>query len=525
MFRIIKFVAVIGAIVVSLCSLASSEEELLFLEAMQLVEKKNYVDAELNLKKLVRSSPRNGLYWFNLGNTQYLQKKWNLAKKSYWKTISLKGELAPVARFYYAKVQRNLKYIDRAALQLSSIRVNQLPSHVQTAVEKMKVEVQEELLSRSHSAYQLKQYRTAERFIRLAETLGEDEDVAALRDLISEMRGKVVSNYNATSKRRELRDNGNRSLFTLVRSLSERVRHEIQALSVQAELAFGWNTNIDADGPGDSPEENRSLLAQLNFDKNFVETSEFASDVRAYLGVEEFLHRRDNPFDQQSAGESMSVSVESINRWIRHSDNYYIMPKISMNMNSGTYFWQKMEVGFSYEKKQKSSSYIAEYRLSKLTPSSDGASYLASGEQVLNFSAAHFWRFSSFSFGWEFRRYSGQDIYLGSGLLPESFESHGPALAVLWNSRDRIWRVDSTLYLALRQYESPEQPSGVERKDTYSSFFTRVSYWWESGLGQPNLYLQMELINNKSTLGQWAVQNRNYNQNIFYLGMIWEWDR
>lgn len=74
-----------------------------FRQAMQLYAQKNYSDSRKILNVLVESNPTRALYWFNLGNANFMLQDYAAAERSFVKVIELKSPLAPAAWLYRAK--------------------------------------------------------------------------------------------------------------------------------------------------------------------------------------------------------------------------------------------------------------------------------------------------------------------------------------------------------------------------------------------------------------------------------------
>jgi tetratricopeptide (TPR) repeat protein len=74
-----------------------------FLQAMQLYSQKNYADSRKILNDLVESNPSKALYWFNLGNANFMLQDYAAAERIFTKVIQLKSPLAPAAWLYRAK--------------------------------------------------------------------------------------------------------------------------------------------------------------------------------------------------------------------------------------------------------------------------------------------------------------------------------------------------------------------------------------------------------------------------------------
>lgn len=107
----------------------------LFATSLRFYQTQKYKPAEKILLKLTSIDPKNGLYWFNLGNTQFMLKNYLGAETAFLKVENLSSPLAPAAAFYRAKALRELNRPDQAnALLQSLLQSDSLPQGLRKAV-------------------------------------------------------------------------------------------------------------------------------------------------------------------------------------------------------------------------------------------------------------------------------------------------------------------------------------------------------------------------------------------------------
>lgn len=75
------------------------EADFLYREALDSIQARNYIRAEMSLRKAVELDPEDPRFWCDLGRVQYWQEKYPDAHRAYRKTESLLKELEPKDRF------------------------------------------------------------------------------------------------------------------------------------------------------------------------------------------------------------------------------------------------------------------------------------------------------------------------------------------------------------------------------------------------------------------------------------------
>ena len=107
-----------------------ASQDLRFKDFLRRFEKHEYLQSESIIEGLVQEYPQSGMYWFNLGNTQFLMEKYSLAISSYNKVVNLRSALWVPAKLYIAKSYLKMHQIQNAEKILTPILEMQLPVHL-----------------------------------------------------------------------------------------------------------------------------------------------------------------------------------------------------------------------------------------------------------------------------------------------------------------------------------------------------------------------------------------------------------
>jgi hypothetical protein len=82
---------------------ADEDRRQIFQQSTSAFQNGNFEQSRALLSRLVKLDPRNGMYWFNLGNCYYQLKNYRMAAFSYEKVETLGSGLGPAAGVYRAK--------------------------------------------------------------------------------------------------------------------------------------------------------------------------------------------------------------------------------------------------------------------------------------------------------------------------------------------------------------------------------------------------------------------------------------
>ena len=103
-------IVLVGALGVSLMTFSAraetSDADARFAHATDAFRQGEYSEAENTLSKLTQDFPQKGLYWFNLGNVLYLEKKFGPASQAYEQVVTLGSPLSAAAKLGKAKSLR-----------------------------------------------------------------------------------------------------------------------------------------------------------------------------------------------------------------------------------------------------------------------------------------------------------------------------------------------------------------------------------------------------------------------------------
>jgi len=213
----------------------------LFLRSVEYYKQKDYARSRAMLRRLVRAEPSNALYWFNLGNANFMLGDFANAERSFARVERLRSPLAVPAKLYRAKALRERG--DRAqakkVLQGFLAQAHLPPSLREEGVREMlllqdKVAVsgpEQEALE----LYRRGEYRRALRLIRRQKNPGEELIILKAMVLI-----KLEREDEAISL---LKESGSSSV--LVTALLDRIRDtHSKPKWLFVEAATGFDSNV-----------------------------------------------------------------------------------------------------------------------------------------------------------------------------------------------------------------------------------------------------------------------------------------
>lgn len=102
------------------CFWAVAQEDSRFNESLEAYLRKDYQKAEKILVPLAQENPEKSLYWFNLGTSQYMLKRYSLAVASFDKVIKLDKTFVVMANVYKAKSLKKLGRNEEAKILLET---------------------------------------------------------------------------------------------------------------------------------------------------------------------------------------------------------------------------------------------------------------------------------------------------------------------------------------------------------------------------------------------------------------------
>ena len=132
-----------------------------FLNKQSISMPQIYEKSKVLLKRLIEMDQSRPIYWFNLGNAEFMLENYRSAIRAYYKVTELKGNLDLAARLYIAKSYRKAGKFEKAGVFIRQIVNADFPPAMQIEVDSEMEIVQEELLKEGIEKYRKENYSEA----------------------------------------------------------------------------------------------------------------------------------------------------------------------------------------------------------------------------------------------------------------------------------------------------------------------------------------------------------------------------
>lgn len=477
-------------------SIASSQssEDIFFVKGLNAYQSEKYNESLIFFVKLVKKSPEEPKYWFNLGSTYFKLKDYKRAALAYSQVVRLKGDLLPMAQLYRGVALLKIGKPDLALESVAQIETAQLPKNILKKVGSFRRELESYFYSEFKKLYSNGQYNTASELLK--DYLKKGGEYNADIDLFKKLLSEKLSTENWQS-----------SQDMLGKSSGQEIRvHKASNLEkwlIQVKLSLGRNSNIYGENETDGQESSLTGLIDFFVGKtlkyqeiqltpyyNLVFDNAFAIDfdkiIDHSLGVIAFHpfytsgSIRVNPNYKKSliAGEEYLSTISLNAQILKPVFNFELRGFLDVADESG-------EGEFSY---LKGSYSLAEFGIGKNFKSFFVELILTAGNDKLG------------------------DLELDQGTIPMSHSKFGWGAFVFWS-------ISSKNKISLHYTNLMKTYSNKLRKDEFLLINTTYSYKFKSSV-TGSIFLSR--ISNSSTFDETAVENKNYEITKFGLGIKWE---
>lgn len=457
-----------------------------FKRSIELFGKKRFSESRAILSMLVKAEPRRAVYWFNLGNSFYMLRKYREAATCFDNVIKLRSPLAPAAQLYRAKALRENGDVAQARSLLENLDArDDLPAGIRKEVQSEQSLIALASADDERKTEALSLYRSGrfdEALAAANQVEGSNEDIEAFRRLVDESKAR-------------LRGEGD----------------ERRNLWLFGDVSAGYHSNVYFDPDGATP------LA--------------AGVMRTAFGVGGRLWRRgpwsvitNYGFDwEETAGAGdLKLVTHQIGLSAARETQTYVMqagPFMKFDSWGGVAAVQKTGVRTRARRTWSAYEVGSDVELSTMTAQSSARAYLdgSATEARVYFGLVRAPVFSQVYVDYE-RQQIGDQTYSDGGVLPSAFQGWGGGTRLIWKQTE-YWIWGSQLAMKTRNYFTRSRPNGTERSDLESSVSMRVTRVLGPSL---SAYLHVGYSKNSSTLGASDVKNENYQVQRAFAGFLWE---
>lgn len=483
--------------------------------AISAASKGDYAMAKRLLKELATKEPKNGLYWFNLGNVAYLAKNFKEASDHYAKAAQYGKDLADVARLYRAKALMRAGMTWQAIEEHKKLKDNRLPASAIAELEEEKAQLIAGLFKEARNHYDKGHYDKAVTPLKMSLDLQPGPEVHSFLALVYQKMGKTKISRQHLEQAEGLAVENDVliGVDSLIRDKERYVRQK-EERSLWLDVAVGYNTNAFAEAK--SPEGNVSMRG----DAEFLRTLKSKKGVRVQgslgVGWENFYSEDINGFekttDQLLAG-SMSFRI------LKETDDWRmeLIPYYEHQWFEGTSYVAVPSLDLRYRKAWRGQYLGVRTKMARRFPVAHEAEYL----KGTLFALMPYWQrdFGRHSLVGilDFKIRDGSDLNVGNERLPLAYRGIGPAIRYGYDL-DRT-RIEGGLNYLYKDYYSTARPGNGVRLDNEIILMGRINRELPPDL---NVYFSMEYVLNRSTLDDGTLKDKNYEQLIVYGGLEWE---
>jgi len=486
-----------------------------FQKSVAHFQDKNYAASRDLLKKLVKKSPKNGLYWFNLGNAHFMLESFKQAEDCFTKVEKLRSPLAPAARLYRAKALRAQGLHARAIETLQTLAdTADLPAAVKEAAERERIELlAENELRRKNSA--LDHYRAEEfdQALREIEALKQpDDDGMLLKGLILLALDRTAE-ANAILTGLRWKPASDLERKDILRDLTDRIRREIEPTQTfwgLAETLAGANSNVFLDSGSDARAAAIVKAAGTAGIRPWRQ-GPWSASAQARIEWDETLGIGDLKVLSNTAQASLHYDTFSSQTQLSGACQYDVWANEPVLLEAGLrgrnrQYWNGYEITF-------------DFGFARTVPQDSDIGYLGGTIWDARLSAGRTIYPVYMELGLGIQRQGiGDQTFADGSVLPWGFQGWGPALRLIWKASD-LWFVSAQANIRQRDYfkaTAPDNHHRADRETGFTSTLTRI-------LG-PRLstYFSVALVNNASTLGSSDVRNENYSVQTAFIGMLYD---
>ena len=479
-----------------------------FQQGMQELGKGHHRKALGWLRLATKMDPEKALYWFNLGNLYFVLKNFREAQLAYRQVQALESPLAPVARLYEVRSLRHSSRLPPAYRLYLQLERGLFPEALKKELEEERILLSEALLEKGLKLWGRGKSRHARHHFRASADLVPSIQVYRALALLEWREGsKKKGRYY---HRRALR---------LTRSHSDVVElHKDWQKVDPGKVSLFWAES--------------GLIRNSNF---FQDDSNTDGDVgfgfKFHSGLQGFLAEGDtwdlsgrlsathidysNLDDQETTDFGLSLPFA----WqLGNRHKWRFTPKLEQELYAGKPL--QLHVGGKAEWVRPLSvgRVVGAYgEIIRSQAQNDDFSYLDGATLGVGASYTWIWSRSRIRLGISAEDYQANPYEGSSGeSLPLGY--HRWDLGVLYSLRGDVWEGYGGLSFGEKSYPDFLLPDNKLREDQAISIRSGVEWVLAD---EYKIFVEVEWMNNSSTLGESASINKNYSQSVIYLGGRW----
>jgi len=522
LFRIIVIKTFLTAVFISIIVLVTGfpypvharvSEEKLLQKALSKAQAGKYSHSKKLFLRLLKRNPKKGVYWFNLGNIYFLQKKYRSSIKMYKKVLRLKSPLSVPAKFYIAKSQHEAGKLKLAAKLLNELKRERLPNSFRAQIQAEEDEILAKIrFNMGMVAYKQNNYPIAVSFFRESVEAKSTSDrlmmlgLAQLRTYNTRGARASLKKVKKMAREKELSENAGKFLDQIREGSWDPTRKVFPFLN----FGVGYDSNFSAVASEDIPKKRVIYRAHLGVVHLLTRRGNFRMSNNYALSSGGPVNIPDDRFVGYRIGNNMRYQL---NPWIFGLSpgfkqdfiwfrKFLMTPSIGLN---ALRFWSYHEVGFNY-------------RYSYRIANDSDFDYLGKARNRFTL----FWGTSVGKFNakldYSIIVNSAEDLISGSTRIPIGSTSYIPGLNLVWIV-NKNWEIESEFTYTIKNYNRTLLPGDIERKDKRSNYFLSVTRNLDREI---SAYISADYVINRSSLGSSSGVNKNYNELVGFVGLVWK---
>lgn len=475
------------------------------------IQAQKYSEAEQGLKKLVSMEPQKGLYWFNLGQIQLLKTDYSSAAKSFSRVIKVGSPLTPYAQIYLVKSLRLRGHLEDAykrMMEYKGLESIESPGLL-TELKNEKEQLGEKLFAVGMDRFEAEQFRQALPFFVRSYKVMRDSQSLVMLALCHQRLG---SNEKARRYLRRAKKMDNKGEISALAKLIEEVETHplrLQRSTFYIGLAGLYNSNV-ARGPdqGDS-ESDSGIRLWMTLPLRSKSYGDWLWNNRFTFWSEEYLQVREESYYDASYATSF------VRKW---NDFYFdVGTGVSQEFYDHQIYRLIPKINFDFKFHNTRFDWGLFSQIEKVIVQNEEYDYLDG--QIMTFFPYFNWNLKRRMIGvWGYYQIQDSEDYVVEGArLPLAGSTFG--LGIKWNE---FWQADlaSELGLAwsMSQFDQNFLPGNDEREDQQLKASLKVKRQFLPSLAG---LISFEMLQNTSTMNEDEVFDKNYSQNLIWIGGEW----
>lgn len=491
-------------------SASASSPQTLFQHSVRLYQKQNYKAAEKILTKLVSKYPKKALYWFNLGNVQYMMKDFSGAEFCFGKVESLGSPLAPAATYYRSKAIHEMGQTERAkALLISLLKSTTLPPGLRKAAISDLTDFQMDGSDNDQHQKILELYRAGKYRAALIAMRGtNDPELLSLKALILIKLNREELAYNYIKQLQSR--GGGEAIDEVTDTLLERVREAYSKPKwLYLEMSGGHDSNLSRSlAPSPGPK----IMVDLGAGGRIWSNDELYMVNMGYIGqLKEALQNKD--FRALSNELFIGVGREL------GPELFMLTPFVKTEAWADKTIYQSSGSRLIIRSGSDGSEYGLSANVSWDNAVSQGYDYL----EGTSLQTKLFW--GSISYPYHAQAYVyfekqavGDREVLSGETIPMSYSGYGLGTRVVARMKWH-WMLEGIVAYIGRNYQGKTSVSNQSRQDKNLNVALTLSRRFHKNLF---LYTTMTADTNQSTLNLKDDTDQNYKAWQWFIGGVWE---